>query len=289
MKKFGFLEFAVVLLVSSQCNGSSFNDFTSESAGNSGGYEAEHNLIARQVRDITGYAFKDETLLGHVFTRIRSPESSKSPKLEFFGETVIKTILTLNTFNLASDEELLQTELANKTNNIYLADRSKEIGLNVLMASDDLSDIAPEESAKIFKSLIGAMQLDSEHHPSRISIAATSFVLTTFNLPVSTRTSKKVNPDKIAEMLAYGRCFLTMLDFPLLSQSEIQNMDKPAEIINLVRAIFKWWTKIDYQSKYQECRLWKNVYFTTTLGLTCYIFWPYIASIFFSKDTNTGT
>jgi dsRNA-specific ribonuclease len=76
------------------------NDYSSESASYSKADESKHSMLARRIRDITQYSFKDEELLTHVFTHHSLPGNSRFRQLEFMGDKVINAVIALQNFDI---------------------------------------------------------------------------------------------------------------------------------------------------------------------------------------------
>lgn len=82
--------------------------------------------LVSQVHERTGYEFQNPSLLSHVFTHPSYDKNSRFRQLEFFGDTIIKAIVGISTFNIGKDLETLHDGVKEGVNNKFLAKQFKK-------------------------------------------------------------------------------------------------------------------------------------------------------------------
>lgn len=268
---------AAVFLIAS-CN----NIYSTELSVNNSSLLTSDNV--RKIENITGYQFRNRQLLRNVFNHHSLYMASKFQQLEFIGDKVIAAIIALNTFNKNKQVSILQKEVENKTINKYLAKISKDLGLyNLIHYNRDNS--SETIAADAFEALVGAMQLDFEHHPHQISPAAIKFVLKAFDMPVTQKLShRNLSQVSLRDTNHFDENRGT---------SHYENADRSTETAAIaavavaglmgagIGALWNWWSgSPDYKKMYEECRLKKNLYKSLCVVMGSMLCWPYISPYF---------
>jgi len=250
---------------------------------------ASNSAAVSKIERLTKYSFRDRKLLHYVFEHHSLYSTSKFQELEFLGDKVISAIVALSTFNTNKRVKTLQNDFAEKTTNEYLAKISKDLGVYILVRHNP-SSRSESIAADAFEALVGAMQLDFEQHPHKLSPAAIRFVLDAFNMPIAPQLSLQASRE------------VSLRDTNHFQESsrfyyENADQDKDIGVTGLaiagavgagIGALWSWLSgSPDYKKMYEECRFKKNIYKSLCVVMASMLCWPYISPYFGFTNSNS--
>lgn len=249
---------------------------------------ASKSASVRKIERLAKYSFRDRQLLHYVFEHHSLYSTSKFQELEFLGDKVISAIVALSTFNTNKRVKTLQKDFEEKTTNEYLAKISKDLGVYALVHHNP-SSRSESIAADAFEALVGAMQLDFEQHPHKISPAAIRFVLDAFNMPIaqqlSLQASRKISQRDTNNSYDSRPFYYEKVD---QDRDGLTGLAIAGAVGAGIGTLWNWLSgSPDYKKMYEECRFKKNIYKSLCVVMGSMLCWPYISPYFGFTNSNS--